>query len=159
MRRVKVIAVGKLKEKYLVDAAAEYIKRLGRFCKLECVEVTDEKIPEDAAISQVETALKLESDRVLAKVRNGACLIVMDVDGVEMDSVSFAEELGKKIDAYPEIDFVIGGSMGLHATLRAAADMRVSMSQWTFPHQLARIILLEQLYRSFKIQNGETYHK
>ena len=159
MRHIKVIAVGKLKEKYLVDAAAEYIKRLGRFCKLECVEVPEERLPDDAAAALTEAGMKAEAERVLAKVREGACLIVLDVGGTELDSVTFAEEVGKRIDRYQEVDFVIGGSMGLHAMLRHAANLRVSMSRWTFPHQLARVILLEQLYRTFKILSGETYHK
>ena len=159
MRHIKVIAVGKLKEKYLVDAAAEYTKRLGRFCKLELIEVAEERMQEDASEALAEAGMKAEAERVLARVRDGSCLIALDVGGTEMDSVVFAETIGKKIDQYPELAFVIGGSAGLHAKLRTAAHFRVSMSKWTFPHQLARIILLEQLYRTFKILNNETYHK
>ena len=160
MLRVTVCAVGKLKEKYLKDAVAEYAKRLGRYCTLNVIEVADESCPENAG-EAVETAVRAkESSRLLAKIPDASYVIALDVGGKMLSS----EELARKTEAVElsgksHICFVIGGSIGFDDSVRERADMCLSFSKMTFPHQLMRVILLEQIYRSFRIRNGEPYHK
>lgn len=158
--KITVIAVGKLKEKYLKEGMTEYTKRLSRFCELEIIEVEDEKIPENLSIAQENQAKKKEGDRVLKRFKDGSTLIVLDVMGKKTDSEGFAEKLKSFfVSGSSHITFVIGGSTGIDESLIRRADFRLSLSEMTFPHQLARLILLEQLFRAFKIINGETYHK
>ena len=158
--KLTIIAVGKLKEKYLKQGIDEYSKRLSRFCDLEIIEIEDEQAPENLSPAQELQVKKKEADRILKKVKNGATLVVMDVKGERCDSEGFAAKLNSFfVSGSSHITFVIGGSLGLDSELIKRADLRFSLSALTFPHQLARLILLEQVYRAFKIMNGEVYHK
>jgi 23S rRNA (pseudouridine1915-N3)-methyltransferase len=158
--KVTVISVGKLKEKYIKDGIGEYVKRLSRFCDIEMVEVEDEQAPENLSPAQEQQVKKKEAEKVLKKVKDGSTVIVLDVKGERMGSEGFAAKLGSFfVSGTSHLTFIIGGSLGLDPSLTSIARLRFSMSELTFPHQLARFILMEQLYRAFKIINGETYHK
>ncbi len=158
--KITVIGVGKVKEAFFRDAIAEYAKRLSRYCKLELCEVADEKTP-DGASESVEDAIKeKEADRILNKLSEDVYTIILDIGGKKMDSVTFGkkiEQLG--ITGKSHVAFVIGGSLGLHEKIKKRADLSVSFSDMTFPHQLMRVILLEQIYRGYRIVKGEPYHK
>jgi 23S rRNA (pseudouridine1915-N3)-methyltransferase len=151
--KTKVIGVGKLREKYLKDAVAEYTKRLSSYGKISLVEVSDER-DEDPA------ALKKEGDAILRQIKDGEYVIALAINGKSFDSVEFSEMLdGLGVRGVSDIDFVIGGSNGLHEEVLERANLLLSFSQMTFPHQLMRVILMEQIYRAFKISRGEKYHK
>lgn len=158
--RITIVTVGKIKEKYLKDAVAEYTKRLGKYCKLEIVEVSDEKTP-DMASDTVERQIRdKEAERIGKYLRDDAYVVALAIDGKMLDS----EELADKIDTLgiqgkSHITFVIGGSIGLGEAVLQRADYKLSFSKMTFPHQLMRVILLEQIYRSYRIIQGEPYHK
>lgn len=158
--KITVIGVGKVKEAFFRDAISEYAKRLSRYCKLELCEVADEKTP-DGASESVEDAIKeKEADRILNKLSEDVYTIILDIGGKKMDSVTFGkkiEQLG--ITGKSHVAFVIGGSLGLHEKIKKRADLSVSFSDMTFPHQLMRVILLEQIYRGYRIVKGEPYHK
>ncbi|MED9933395.1 MAG: 23S rRNA (pseudouridine(1915)-N(3))-methyltransferase RlmH [Catenibacillus sp.] len=158
--KISIITVGKIKEKYLKDAIAEYSKRLGKYCKLEIVEVADEKTP-DAANETVEDAIRAkEGERIMKYVRDDAYVITLEIAGTQLTSEGLAgkiEQLG--IQGKSHITFIIGGSIGLGRQVLARSDYALSFSKMTFPHQLMRVILLEQIYRSYRIINGEPYHK
>jgi len=152
--------VGKLREKYLREGINEYTKRISRFCDIEIQEVGDEQAPENLSPAQEEQVKRKEAEKILRKVKDGSLLIALDVKGQKFDSESFAAKLQSFfVSGYSHITFVIGGSLGLDDELLRKAHIRFSMSDLTFPHQLARLILMEQLFRAFKIINGETYHK
>ena len=154
------MTVGKVKEKYFRDAIAEYAKRLSRYCKLEIIEVADEKTPDKASETEEEQIKQKEADRILKKIREDSYCIALAIEGKKMDSVSLArniERLG--LNGKSNIVFVIGGSLGLHQSVLKRADEKLSFSDMTFPHQLMRVILLEQIYRSYRIINKEPYHK
>ena len=158
--RIRVLSVGKVKEKYLRDAIAEYEKRLGRYCKLELVEVPDERTPDRASEAEELLIKETEGQRLLRCIRDSDYVIALAIEGQMPDSV----ELAKKIDrlgvqGQSNLCFVIGGSLGLSRDVLERADERMSFSRLTFPHQLMRVILLEQVYRSFRIIHGEPYHK
>jgi len=158
--RLTVIAVGKIKERYFRDAVSEYAKRLGRYCTLEICEVQDEKTPEGASEGEKEAILSREGDRILKKIPEDGYVITLEIAGKKTDSVSFGrmiEKLG--IRGKSHLIFVIGGSLGLHEQVRKRSDLAVSFSDMTFPHQLMRVILLEQIYRGYRIVKGEPYHK
>lgn len=158
--KITVIGVGKVKEKFFRDAIAEYEKRLGRYCKLEICEVPDEKTPDGASESLEDTIKEKEADRILGKLPEDAYVMILDIVGKKMDSVAFGkkiEQLG--ISGKSHLVFVIGGSLGLHEKVKKRADFSVSFSDMTFPHQLMRVILLEQIYRGYRIVKGEPYHK
>ncbi len=158
--KITVIAVGKLKEKYLKEGINEYLKRLSRFCSTEILEVGDEQAPESLSSSQEAQVKKKEAERILKKIKDSSCLVVLDVKGEKLDSEEFANKLDSfLISGKSHITFVIGGSLGIDSELLSRSDLRLSLSNMTFPHQLTRLILLEQLYRAYKIINGETYHK
>jgi len=158
--KITIIAVGKLKEKYLKEGIAEYSKRLSRFCDLNIIEVADEQAPENLSSAQEEQVKKREAERILKRVSSGSFLIVLDVKGKKLDSEGFASKLKSLfLSGNSNITFVIGGSLGLDGELLRKADFSLSLSDMTFPHQLTRLILLEQLFRAFKIINGEPYHK
>jgi len=165
MLKIKVAAVGKLKEKALRDLTGEYIKRLGRYCSLEIIELDDESVPgresaDPGASAAIAKCLKAESARILGRVAPGAYVIALDMtSGAAPDSIGFAKLINELTGRVPEIVFVVGGSHGLHPDVLARADYALSMSKLTFTHQLARLILLEQLYRAFKIIGSEVYHK
>jgi 23S rRNA (pseudouridine1915-N3)-methyltransferase len=158
--RVTIIAVGRLKEKYLKLGIEEYSKRLSRFCDLEILEVEDEQAPEKLSAAQELQLKKKEAERIEKRVRAGSLLILLDVAGEKPDSVALAEKFRTFfLSGSSHLTFVIGGSLGLDAELVRKADYRLSLSNLTFPHQLARLVLLEQVFRAFKIMNHETYHK
>ena len=158
--RITILTVGKIKEKYLKDAIAEYSKRLSKYCKLEVIEVTDEKTPENAS-ENVENAIRAkEAERLMKYMKDDAFVITLEIAGKLLSS----EELADKIDTLgvqgkSHIIFVIGGSIGLGAEILKRSDFALSFSKMTFPHQLMRVILLEQIYRSYRIISGEPYHK
>ena len=158
--KIKIVAIGKLKEKYLKDAISEYSKRLSRFIQLEIVELPDEKVPEKLSFQEKQIVLKKEADKMLQKIPSNSILILTDVQGKAMTSEMFSKTIEDyAISGKSSFCIVIGGSLGIHDSLKQRADLLLSMSKMTFPHQLARVILLEQLYRAFKIMNNETYHK
>lgn len=160
MLRVNIVCVGKLKEKYLRDACAEYSKRLQSFCKFEIIEVDEEKISDSPNDSQIENILNCEGKRILSKIDRSANVIAMCIEGKQKSS----EELSAYFDnaavrGISTLAFVIGGSWGLSEEVKKRADLRLSMSEMTFPHQLARVMLCEQIYRGFSISAGTKYHK
>jgi len=158
--KITLITVGKIKEKYFRDAIEEYTKRLSKYCRLEVIEVADEKTPDK--LSPVEEAVikEKEADRILKYVKEDAFVYTLEILGEKTDSVSFAKQLENiGIGGKSLIQFIIGGSLGLHEDVSKRADKRISFSDMTFPHQLMRVILLEQVYRAYRIINGEPYHK
>lgn len=158
--KITVVCVGKIKEKFYTQAIEEYAKRLSRYCKLDVIELQDEKTPENAS-EHVNTQIKeKEGDRILSAIKEDAYVIALAIEGKMIDSV----ELSKKIDSLgingvSNITFVIGGSLGLDPRVLNRADYKLSFSKMTFPHQLMRVILLEQVYRSYRIMKNEPYHK
>ena len=157
---VRIVCVGKLKEKYFEDACAEFQKRLGRFCTLEIVEVADEKAPESLHPADEALVKEKEGKRVLKAIGAKDFVIALAVDGKQMTSEAFAAFLEEKEnEGVRALTFVIGGSLGLSDEVYARANARISFSKMTFPHRIARLLLLEQLYRGFKIRRNEAYHK
>ena len=158
--KVTLITVGKIKEKYFRDAIDEYAKRLSKYCKLDVVEVADEKTP-DKISSVEEAAIKeKEAERILKHIREDAFVYTLEILGEKVDSISFAKQIENiGIGGKSHIQFVIGGSLGLHESVSKRADRKISFSDMTFPHQLMRVILLEQIYRAYRIICGEPYHK
>lgn len=158
--KITVIAVGKIKEKFYREAVAEYEKRLGRYCKLEIIQVEDERTP-DRAGEALETEIRRrEAERIMRYIREDAYVATLEIQGRMFDSVGFADRIGNlAVQGTSHIQFVIGGSLGLHETVCKRADLAVSFSKMTFPHQMMRVILLEQIYRAYRIINGEPYHK
>lgn len=160
MPRITIVAAGKIKEKYLRDAAAEYSKRLSRYCRLEIEEVEDEKTPDGASAAEEDQIRAKEGERLLRKIPADAYVIALAIDGREMSSEKMADWLDKlMIKGASHFVFVIGGSLGLSPEVLARSDEKLSFSKLTFPHQLARVILLEQIYRDFRIIRNEPYHK
>ena len=157
--KIAVIGVGKLKEKYFVMAVEEYGKRLSRYCRLELVETADEKTPDGATPAEEERIKRLEGERILKAVREEDYVIALAIQGEALSSEELAQRLQELSIRGRRIVFIIGGSLGLHDSVLARADMRLSFSKMTFPHQLMRVVLLEQIYRSFRIIKGEPYHK
>ncbi len=158
--KITLVTVGKIKENYLRDAVAEYVKRLGKYCKLEVIETADEKTPDHASETVEEAIRAKEAERILRYIREDAFVITLEILGKQLSS----EELAKKIETLgvqgkSHIIFVIGGSIGLGKEVLDMSDYALSFSKMTFPHQLMKVILLEQVYRSFRIINGEPYHK
>ena len=159
MQRITVLCVGKLKEKFYADAAAEYGKRLSRYCKLEIVELPETRLPEDPSPAEIKKARASEAAAIRQKLEGGA-VVAMCIEGQTCSS----EALSKKLAAFAlegksRVTFLIGGSFGLDETLKRQADWRLSMSPMTFPHHLARVMLLEQIYRACQIAEGTRYHK
>ena len=158
--KITIISVGKIKEKYYRNAVAEYEKRLGRYCKLEIIEVEDEKTPDKASVAEEDQVKAREAERILKHIKDDTFLITLEIGGKMYDSTELAQKLEKLgIQGVSHIQFVIGGSLGLHNNICKRADIHLSFSKMTFPHQLMRVILLEQIYRSYRIINGEPYHK
>lgn len=157
---IQIVSVGKLKEKYLKDAVNNYTKLLSRFCRTEIVEVAEEKVPPSLSSREEEQARSREAERIRAALAKDAYVIALDLTGEQPDSMRFAQKLNELMVAgKSRISFIIGGSTGLDRKLVKEADYNLCLSNMTFPHQLARVILLEQIYRCFKIINNETYHK
>ena len=160
MQRVSVICVGKLKERFYTDAAAEYLKRLSRYCKAEVIELPEERLPEAPSPAQIEAALSREADAVRGKLPQGCLLIALCVEGKLCSSEELAAFLSESaVRGGSHVVFLIGSSFGMAPRVKAAADFRLSMGPMTFPHHLARIMVLEQLYRAEAIQAGSKYHK
>lgn len=157
---ITIVSVGKLKEKYLKQGIAEYLKRLSAYAKVKIIEVPDEKAPESLSASEEQEVKQKEGDRILAKVTPDTYVITLDLQGKMLTSEQLAEKL-EDLATYgkSKITFVIGGSLGLSDDVRKRSDYALSFSKMTFPHQLMRLILLEQIYRGFKIMRGEPYHK
>lgn len=158
--KITLICVGKLKEKYLSQGVEEYVKRLGRYCTLEITELPDEKTPDNAGEALEEQIKKKEGDRILKSIKEDSYCIALAIEGNMLTS----EELAAKIDALgisgvSHISFIIGGSLGLSAQVLKRADYLLSFSKMTFPHQLMRMIFLEQIYRSYRIISNQPYHK
>ena len=156
---VRILCVGKLKEPYFEDACAEFQKRLSRFCALEIVEVPDEKAPESLHPADEDLVREKEGRRILKAIGQKDFVVALAIDGKQMRSEAFAAFLEEKELAARPLTFVIGGSLGLSAEVYARSDTKLSFSQMTFPHRIARLLLLEQLYRGFKIRRNEAYHK
>ena len=160
MQKVTILCTGKLKEKFYLDAAAEYAKRLSRFCKLEICELPEERLPEDPSPAQIEAALSKEADAVRGKLPQGCLLIALCVEGKLCSSEDLAAFLSESaVRGGSHVVFLIGSSFGLHPSLKAMAAKRLSLSPMTFPHHLARVMLLEQIYRAYQINSGSRYHK
>ena len=157
---IRILSVGKIKEKYLRDGIAEYTKRLGRYCKVSFSQVGDEKTPDGASEAQEKAIRKIEGERLLKQIKDSDYVIALALDGKMMDSTTLASHLEKlAVQGNSTIDFVIGGSLGLSDEVLRRADEKLCFSLMTFPHQLMQIILLEQIYRSYRIINHEPYHK
>lgn len=158
--KITLVTVGKIKERFWEEAIAEYKKRLGRYCKLEIIQVADEKTP-DGASKALESQIKeKEGEHILAQIKDGAYVIALAIEGRMLDSVELSEKLGHlAVSGISQIVFIIGGSLGLAQRVLDRADVCLSFSKMTFPHQLMRVILLEQIYRSYRIVNHEPYHK
>ncbi|MGE9941220.1 23S rRNA (pseudouridine(1915)-N(3))-methyltransferase RlmH [Bariatricus sp. SGI.161] len=158
--KITLITVGKIKEKYLKDAIAEYSKRLSRYCKLDIIEVTDEKTPDHASESVEDAIRSKEAERIQKYIKEDAYIITLEIGGKQLASEELAEKIDKLgIQGVSHIIFIIGGSIGLGREVLSRSDYALSFSKMTFPHQLMRVILLEQIYRSYRIINGEPYHK
>ena len=157
--KITILAVGKLKEKYLRDGVAEYQKRLAPFANLAFVEIAEEKMPENFSEAEKEKTLAREGERLLARVPEGSELVVLDVAGTPLSSKELSARLGDwMLAGASHITFLIGGAFGLSPAVRSAARLRLSLSKMTFTHQMARLLLTEQIYRAFKILRGEKYH-
>lgn len=150
---IKIICIGKLKEKYLSDAQEEYLKRLKKYTTIEAIELNDSSI-EDEKI-----ALEKEKEQVLKYLKPKEYLVTLEIEGKELSSIEFADKIDKTWIQYSDITFIIGGSYGIHPDIKEKSNFKLSFSKMTFPHQLFRILLLEQLFRSYKILNHEKYHK
>ena len=159
MQSVRIICVGKLKEKYWEAATAEYMKRLGAYCSVSVIEVKEERLPANASAADERNVIEAEGRSLLSKVSKGDYVIALDVRGKELSSEEFAAKIRETSFTHPVIDLMIGGSLGLSDEVKQRADLKMSFGRITLPHQLARVVLLEQIYRAFKINAGETYHK
>ncbi|MGN0695111.1 MAG: 23S rRNA (pseudouridine(1915)-N(3))-methyltransferase RlmH [Lentihominibacter sp.] len=157
---ITMLAVGRLKEKYWRDATEEYARRLGAYCSLRIREIKDVPIPKKASPAEEEAVKAAEGRELLAALKDSDYVITLEIKGKELSSEALAEKLDKlAIEGRSDIVFIIGGSLGLSREVSARANMKLSFSPMTFPHQMMRVILLEQIYRSFKINRNETYHK
>ena len=158
--QIRVIAVGRIKEKYLQDGIAEYEKRLRPYAKVQIVEIAEEKRPVSAAPSVERIAMEKEGDRILAAVPEGSFLIALDVKGISWSSEELAASFREwELSGQNHLAFLIGGDLGLSPPVIARSDLRLSLSKLTFTHPLARLLLMEQVYRAFRIMRGEPYHK
>lgn len=157
---ITIVCVGKIKEAFYKDAVNEYAKRLSRYCRFQVIEVADEKTPDQTTEHEEDLIRQKEAERILKQIKEDAYVVALAIQGKKLDSVAFSEyieQLG--VQGKSSLVFVIGGSLGLHTSVLKRADDRISFSDMTFPHQLMRVILAEQIYRSFRIMNGEPYHK
>ena len=158
--KIKIVTVGKLKEKYLKDGITEYTKRISRFAKLEMIELTDEKTPDKASELENKKILETEGARILSKVGERDFVVVLAIEGKTLSSEEFSKQLEQaSIKGYSTLTFIIGGSLGLAPVVKNRANLSVSFGRLTLPHQLMRLVLVEQIYRAFTIQQGSPYHK
>ncbi len=160
MMNINIICVGKLKEDYLRNACAEYQKRLGAFCRLKITELQPARLPENPNDSQINAALEEEGKQILSKIAANEAVFAMCIEGKMLSSEKLSQEIENyALKGFGSLCFIIGGSHGLSPAVKARANFRLSMSPMTFPHQLARVMLLEQIYRAFMISSGGKYHK
>ncbi len=160
MLNITLLCVGKLKERYWREACEEYEKRLGAFCKFRLVEVAEERLPDNPSAAQITATVEVEGERLLSHIPKDSAVIALCIEGKEMDSPALAEYIERlTVDGTSHITLLIGGSWGLSGAVKQRARLRFSMSPLTFPHQLARVMLLEQLYRAFQINKNTKYHK
>ncbi|MEB7824598.1 23S rRNA (pseudouridine(1915)-N(3))-methyltransferase RlmH [Staphylococcus chromogenes] len=158
--KITIIAVGKLKEKYWKQAIAEYEKRVSAYTKIDIIEVPDEKAPETMSDKEIEQVKEKEGQRILAKVKPQSTVITLEIQGKMLSSEGLAKELDQRMtQGASDFTFIIGGSNGLHQEVMKRSNFALSFSKMTFPHQMMRVVLLEQVYRAFKINRGEAYHK
>ena len=148
---MKIICVGKVKEKFFVDAINEYSKRISKYTKLEIIEIPDE--------SNESIAMKKEGEKILSKIKDNDYVVTLEIEGNSLTSLEFAKKIDNNFNSNKNLTFVIGGSYGLDESVKSRSDYKLSFSKFTFPHQLFRMILLEQIYRAYKINNNENYHK
>ena len=156
---ISIICVGKVKEKYFTAAADEYKKRLSRFTKLEIIEVPDEKIPDNASEKEIENIKNKEGLAILSKLKNSGSVIALCIEGKALTSEQLAEQTERFLMNGSNLYFIIGGSLGLSDEVKKRADLKLSFGRMTLPHQLMRVVLIEQIYRAFKINHNESYHK
>lgn len=159
MLTINIICVGKLKEKYLRDAVDEYMKRMKPLCKLNIIELNEERVGDNPSDSEIQHTITAESDRIAAKLGKSDYVITMCVEGKNISSEDLSEKIESISMTHSTIDLIIGGSWGLSDSLKARSDFKLSMGKMTFPHQLCRVMLLEQIYRAFQISKGTKYHK
>lgn len=160
MIKVTIIAVGKLKEKYLKDACSEYLKRLSSYSKVNIIEINEERCSDSPSPNEIESVKQKEGERIIAKIPKGSYVVPMCIEGCEMSSIEFSESIEKaSLSGFGEITFIIGGSFGMSDEVKALGKLRLSFGKITLPHQLMRVILLEQIYRAFSISNHTKYHK
>lgn len=158
--KITILCVGKVKEKFYRDAIDEFSKRLSRYCKLDIIEVADEKTVENASDTEIRLIKTKEGERILKNIKDDAFVITLCIDGKQLDSVELSDKINSLgISGVSHIYFIIGGSLGLSDEVIKRADFKLSFSKMTFPHQLMRVILLEQIYRAYRIANNEPYHK
>ena len=160
MQKITLLCVGKLKEKFSLDTCAEYQKRLTRHCKFELIELPEQRLPENPSEAEIAAALSKEADVIEERLPKGGVLVALCVEGKPMSSEQLSDTLSRYgAQGASQVTFLIGGSFGLSERVKARADLRLSMSPMTFPHHLARVMLLEQIYRAYQIQSGTRYHK
>ncbi|MBR6567330.1 MAG: 23S rRNA (pseudouridine(1915)-N(3))-methyltransferase RlmH [Clostridia bacterium] len=160
MQNITLICIGRLKESYLRDAVSEYIKRLSGLCRLNLVELPAEKLSDNPSKKEIENALESEGKKILEKIPKGAYVYTMCIEGKQKSSEELSSEMDSlAVRGYSNIAFIIGGSFGISERVKSVSDYRLSMSKMTFPHQVARVMLLEQIYRSIQISIGTKYHK
>lgn len=160
MQKITLLCVGKLKEKFYLDACAEYQKRLTRHCKFELIELPEQRLPENPSEAEIAAALSKEADAIEEKLPRGGAIVALCVEGKPMSSEQLSDTLSRYgAQGASQVTFLIGGSFGLSERVKARADLRLSMSPMTFPHHLARVMVLEQVYRAYQIQSGTRYHK
>lgn len=160
MLSVRLICVGKMRERFYIDAFAEYTKRLRAYCKLDCVELTEQRLSEQPSQKEIHAVLETESADIIKNIPPDAYVVAMCVEGRQMKSEGMAKLIAERENSgKPKLCFIVGGSFGLDERVKERADFRLSMSEMTFPHHLARVMLAEQIYRGFKINEGSRYHK
>ncbi len=156
---ITVVCVGKIKEKFFTDAISEYLKRLSRFAKTSVIEVRDEKIPENPSSKECDMVLEKEAESILSKIPKSSYVISLCIEGDQLSSPALADKIKYLSMEHSHLTFIIGGSLGLHNKIKELSSLRLSFGKITLPHQLMRVVLLEQIYRSFKILANESYHK
>lgn len=157
--KVSILCVGKLKEKFFSDAIAEYAKRMKRFADFEITEIPDERIPDNASEKEKEAVKEREGEKILAKIKPGAYIITLCIEGKTLSSTELAETVANAYQTSDRIVFIIGGSLGLSESVKAKSSLKLSFGRMTLPHQLMRVVLAEQIYRTFMINSGAAYHK
>ena len=160
MQKITVLCIGKLKESYLREACSEYVKRISRFADIKITELDEERMPESPSQAQIDAAIRKEGERLISKIPSGAAVVAMCIEGGQQSSEQLARTLQDyAVGGSSSVVFVIGGSWGLSDEVKRRAQLRLSMSKMTFPHQLARVMLCEQIYRAYQISSGGKYHK